>query len=58
MGCSISGSGPSIFAITRGEELAKKIEEEVTKIYQETKIEFSTYISKISSEGVSEIDSE
>jgi len=58
LGCSISGSGPSIFAITRGEELAKKIEEEVTKIYQETKIEFSTYISKISSEGVSEIDSE
>ena len=58
LGCSISGSGPSIFAITKGEDLAKKIEKEVTKIYQETNIEFSTYISKISSEGVSVIDSE
>jgi len=58
LGCSISGSGPSIFAITKGEDLAKKIEEEVTKIYKETNIEFSTYISKISSEGVSVIDSE
>ena len=57
MGCSISGSGPSIFAITKGEENAEKINTEVTKIYKKTNIDFSTYISKISSKGIKVIDS-
>ena len=57
LGCSISGSGPSIFAITKGEENAEKINTEVIKIYKETNIDFSTYVSKISSEGIKIIDS-
>ncbi len=57
LGCSISGSGPSIFAITKGEENAKKINTEVIKIYKKTNIDFSTYVSKISSEGIKIIDS-
>lgn len=56
LGCSISGSGPSIFAITKGEENAEKINTEVTKIYKKTNIDFSTYISKISSKGIKVID--
>tara|TARA_B100000579_G_scaffold264841_1_gene218361 strand:+ start:340 stop:1269 length:930 start_codon:yes stop_codon:yes gene_type:complete len=57
LGCSISGSGPSIFAIIKGEENAEKINTEVIKIYKETNIDFSTYVSKISSEGIKIIDS-
>tara|TARA_B100000579_G_scaffold178675_1_gene145634 strand:- start:515 stop:1444 length:930 start_codon:yes stop_codon:yes gene_type:complete len=57
LGCSISGSGPSIFAITKGKDDANKIDIEVKKIYKETNIDFSTYVSKISSDGIKIIDS-
>ena len=56
LGCSISGSGPSIFALTKGEIDANKINSEVSKIYKETNIDFSTYVSKVSSEGIKIID--
>jgi len=58
LGCSISGSGPSIFALTKGEDDANKINTEINKIYKETNIDFSTYVSKISSEGIKIIDSD
>ena len=58
LGCSISGSGPSIFALTKGEGDANKINSEINDIYKETNIDFSTYISKISSEGIKIIDSD
>ena len=57
LGCSISGSGPSIFALTKGEGDANKINNKINKIYKETNIDFSTYVSKISSEGIKIIDS-
>ena len=57
LGCSISGSGPSIFAISRGLDNAKLIDSEVTKIYKKTNIDFSTYISKVGSHGIKVIDS-
>ena len=56
LGCSISGSGPSIFALTKGKDDANKINTEINKIYKETNIDFSTYVSKISSEGIKIID--
>ncbi len=57
LGCSISGSGPSIFAISRGLDNAKLIDSEVTKIYKKTNIDFSTYVSKVGSHGIKVIDS-
>ena len=52
LGCSISGSGPSVFALTKGLEVANEINEHVTKLYEKSNIDFSTYISKISDKGV------
>ena len=40
LGCSISGSGPSIFALTKGKDDANKINTEINKIYKETNIDF------------------
>ena len=52
LGCSISGSGPSIFALSQGIGRAEAVEESMKKVYNETEIEFSTYVSKINDKGV------
>jgi homoserine kinase len=52
LGCSISGSGPSVFALTRGVEIAKEIDASISKLYKKSGLDFSTYVSKISSRGV------
>ena len=48
----ISGSGPSIFMLSETLETARKIENAMHEIYEETTIDFNTYVSKISAEGV------
>ena len=52
LGCGISGSGPSIFALSKGEETAKKVAEAIREVYQTTGLEFDIHVSKINSEGV------
>lgn len=52
LGCSISGSGPSIFALCQGVNLANKVEEAMSMVYQSTSIPFDTYVSKINTEGI------
>tara|TARA_Y100000746_G_scaffold198350_1_gene181535 strand:+ start:2289 stop:3212 length:924 start_codon:yes stop_codon:yes gene_type:complete len=52
LGCSISGSGPSIFALSQGIDRAVKVEQAINKVYSGTSIEFSTYVSKIGDKGV------
>ena len=52
LGCSISGSGPSVFALTKGIDTADRINESVSKLYEKSDIDFSTYVSKISEKGV------
>ena len=52
LGCSISGSGPSIFALSQGIDRAMKVEQAINKVYSGTSIEFSTYVSKIGDKGV------
>ena len=51
LGSGISGSGPSIFALSKGEETAKKVAEAMTKIYSETDIDFDIHVSKVAAEG-------
>lgn len=51
----ISGSGPSIFILSKGELQANHIEKIVNKTYQNKDIKFTTYVSKIGSEGVRKI---
>ncbi len=51
MGCSISGSGPSVFALSEGKEKAVKIYDAFNKVYKDKGIDFNLFISKIGNEG-------
>jgi homoserine kinase len=51
LGCSISGSGPSIFALSQNSLIAEKAGERMKKIYDDNKIECELYISPINMEG-------
>lgn len=52
LGCGISGSGPSIFALSKGMENAKRIEKAMKDIYANTEIPFYTFVSKINTQGI------
>jgi homoserine kinase len=52
LGFGISGSGPSLFALSRGEETAKKVAQAMKTIYQKSGIDFEVYVSKVSNSGV------
>lgn len=55
LGSGISGSGPSIFALSKGEETAKKVAESMKKTYQNIGVDFDIHISKVNSQGVKKI---
>ena len=52
IGCSISGSGPSVFALAKGKDMATTIELIFKSVYSKSNIDFATYVSKISPNGV------
>ena len=52
LGCGISGSGPSIFALNKGMEIANQIEHAMIEVYSKTGIEFYTFTSKINTKGI------
>lgn len=51
LGCSISGSGPSVFALSRSEKEAKLIGTEMKKVLTKIKLKSDIFISKINHEG-------
>ncbi len=51
LGCSISGSGPSIFAFSNSQYKALKIGKAMTDVYSSSKIKCDLYISKINKQG-------
>lgn len=51
LGCSISGSGPSIFALSQNSLIAERAGERMKKIYEKHKIECELYVSAINLEG-------
>jgi len=53
LGTSISGSGPSIFSLCQGIDIAKKISSAQKKVLNSTDVSFEIYISKINTTGVS-----
>ena len=55
LGSGISGSGPSIFALSKGIETAQKVANVMRTIYDETGIPYDIHISKINSGGIQEI---
>lgn len=52
LGCSISGSGPSIFMLSKGQDTALAVEAAITKVYDQTNINFNTYVSPINNQGI------
>ena len=56
LGIGISGSGPSIFALSKGEKTAKAVEHSMRKVYTKTTVQFETYVSKINPKGIKIIE--
>lgn len=58
LGCGISGSGPSIFTLSKGSEIAINVESVISSIYNKTDIEFETYMCKVNVDGIRVINNE
>ena len=52
LGAGISGSGPTIFALCKGDEIAKNVYKSIKKSYSNTGINFELFISEINQEGI------
>lgn len=52
LGGGISGSGPSIFMLSEKENTANEVEQLMQQVYTKLGIEFKTYVTSISYEGV------
>jgi len=55
LGCGISGSGPSIFALSKGENTAQAVAESMKETYRDIGIPFDIHVSKVNTEGVKRI---
>jgi homoserine kinase len=52
LGFSISGAGPSVFALCEGEETARKAAEAVAAVFSNLRLENQRYVSRINPRGV------
>jgi homoserine kinase len=52
LGAGISGSGPTIFALCKGDKSAEKVYDAIKETYKKTKIDFELFISKVNQEGM------
>lgn len=52
LGSGISGSGPSVFALCRGREIAQQTAESMSAVLSKTDIPFETHISPINPQGI------
>lgn len=51
LGCSISGSGPSLFALSRGRETAERVAVAMAAAFKEVDIDSEAYVSGINQKG-------
>ncbi len=52
LGCSISGSGPSIFALSDTEETAREVSSAMLKIFNKAGIDCKCYVSGVNPDGI------
>jgi len=57
LGCGISGSGPSIFALSKGEGTALKVAEAMKNVYEMVGIDYDIHVSKINKQGIKILES-
>ena len=55
LGCGISGSGPSIFALSKGENNAQNVPKSMEETYKNIGIPFDIHISKVNIHGVKKL---
>ena len=52
LGSGISGSGPSIFALSKSNEIAEQVGNAMKKQFDDLGLEYDVYISNINNEGI------
>ncbi|WP_341655593.1 homoserine kinase [Blattabacterium cuenoti] len=52
LGGGISGSGPSVFMLSKGNYTAKKVTEVMNQVYSPLQVDYKTYTSPINSKGI------
>ncbi|WMI67421.1 homoserine kinase [Mangrovimonas sp. YM274] len=52
LGSGISGSGPSIFILSKGEDIANKVAHAAEALYSKTNLDFNIHVSKINTQGI------
>ena len=52
IGGGISGSGPSVFMLSKNEVTAKAVEQAMIAVYQKSGVDFHTHVTTISNQGV------
>lgn len=57
LGCGISGSGPSIFALCKGEKTALKVAEAMKLVYNKVGIAYEIHVSKVNKQGIKILES-
>jgi len=55
LGCGISGSGPSIFAFSKGDDSAQKVAQAMKDVYQNIGIDYDVHVSKVNIDGIRKI---
>ena len=58
LGGGISGSGPSVFMLSKEEHTAKAVEEIMKNIYDKIGVEYNTHVTTVNTEGVKIVSSE
>ncbi len=52
LGTCISGSGPSVFSLSKGLETANLVRQAINNVYSKKGIDFDLHVSKINSQGI------
>ena len=52
LGGGISGSGPSVFMLSKSEETARAVEKAMRSVYEKIGVDFHIYVTTVSGEGV------
>ncbi len=55
LGCGISGSGPSVFALSQGLQNAEKVADAMREVYEKIGVDYDVHVSKINTEGIKRI---
>jgi len=52
LGGGISGSGPSIFALSKGKETAEKVAKAMSEVYEKMNLKYEIHVSKVNPDGI------